>query len=186
MNTFFPIFQKQVSIKNQHANINMALSNLNTVKIFFKEFLDAKGYRKTHERFTILEHIYERNDHFEAEELFIAMKALNYHVSRATVYNTLEILVEAELIIKHQFGNKISSKYEKAYGRRQHDHVVCTDCQKVTEFCDPRIQNIQNMVGEFFNCEILHHSLTFYSKCKQQDCSEKLKMNVKEDRKKGE
>jgi len=164
----------------------MALSNLNTVKIFFKEFLDAKGYRKTHERFTILEHIYERNDHFEAEELYIAMKALNYHVSRATVYNTLEILVEAELIIKHQFGNKISSKYEKAYGRRQHDHVVCTDCQKVTEFCDPRIQNIQNMVGEFFNCEILHHSLTFYSKCKQQDCSEKLKMNVKEDRKKGE
>eukprot|EP01137_Pigoraptor_chileana_P029360 Opistho-2@14511 len=158
----------------------MALSNINTVKKTFQEFLDIKGYRKTHERLTILEHIYERNDHFEADELYLALKHLNYHVSRATVYNTLELLVEAELIIKHQFGNKISSRYEKAYGRRQHDHVVCVDCQKVTEFCDPRIQNIQNMVGEFFNCEILHHSLTFYSKCKQIDCSERMKMNIKE------
>lgn len=153
----------------------MALSNINVVKNTFQVFLDKKGYRKTHERLTILEHIYQRDDHFEADELYLALKQFNYHVSRATVYNTLELLVEADLVIKHQFGNKISSRYEKAYGRRQHDHLVCVDCQKVTEFCDPRIQNIQNMVGDFFDCEILHHSLTFYSKCKQADCSERMK-----------
>ncbi|WP_310587206.1 Fur family transcriptional regulator [Flectobacillus major] len=134
------------------------------------QYLEIKGLRKTNERFTILEEIYNRDDHFEAEELFFSIKSKNFHVSRATIYNTLDILVECQLIKKHQFGNKISSRYEKAYGRRQHDHLVCIECQLVTEFCDPRIQVIQNLINDTFQCEVLYHSLTFYSKCLKENC----------------
>jgi Fe2+ or Zn2+ uptake regulation protein len=64
------------------------------------------------------------------------------------------------LVSKHQFGRNIA-QYEKSYGRRQHDHLICTDCHHVTEFCDPRVQTIQSMVGEMLQFNVMHHSLIF-------------------------
>lgn len=139
----------------------------------FRAFLDERKYRKTNERFAILEEIYSRDDHFEADELHLTMKEKNFPVSRGTVYNTLEVLEECGLVIKHQFDNSISARYEKSYGRKQHDHLFCVDCKKITEFCDPRLQLVQNMVNDTFDCEIIHHSLTFYSKCKKPTCENK-------------
>ena len=65
---------------------------------------------------------------------------------------------------RHQFGRNLAH-YEKTYGYRQHDHVICTHCHKVVEFCDPRVGVIQKMVGELLNFEILHHSLNLYGIC---------------------
>lgn len=140
------------------------------IKATLNEYLAKKGLRRTEERYAILKEIYSREDHFEAEELYLAMKVKNFIVSRATVYNTLDLLVDCDLVIKHQFGNKISSRYEKAFERRQHDHLVCTDCQRVSEFCDPRLMNIQKMVGELMEADIHHHSLTFYASCLKKNC----------------
>jgi Fur family transcriptional regulator, ferric uptake regulator len=92
------------------------------------------------------------------------MKNQNYRVSRATVYNTLELLVSCDLVKKHQFGKNLA-QYEKSYGYKQHDHVICVDCSKVVEFCDPRVQQIKNMVGELLNFEITHHALNLYGIC---------------------
>lgn len=100
------------------------------------------------------------------------MKAQNYRVSRATVYNTLELLVSCNLVTKHQFG-KNTARYEKAYGYRQHDHIICVKCGKVLEFCDPRIQQIKNMMGELMKFNVTHHSLNLYGTC-QEECKPKL------------
>ena len=108
--------------------------------------------------------IYKRDDHFDAEALYIHMKNCNYRVSRATVYNTLELLVSYDLVKKHQFGKNLA-QFEKAYGYKQHDHVICANCAKVVEFCDPRIQQIKTMVGQLLNFEITHHSLNLYGIC---------------------
>jgi Fur family ferric uptake transcriptional regulator len=134
------------------------------VKSIFSAHLEQHALRKTPERYVILEEIYKRNDHFDADGLYIHMTNQNYRVSRATVYKTLELLVSCDLVKKHQFGKNLA-QYEKSYGFKQHDHLICLDCGKVLEFCDPRIQNIKNMMGDLLKFNVLHHSLNLYGQC---------------------
>jgi len=147
---------------------------INQVKQIFTAYLERKGLRKTAERFVILEEIYEKDGHFDVETLYITIKNKSYRVSRATVYNTLDLLVDCDLVTKHQFGQNLA-EYEKAYGYRQHDHLLCTECSKVVEFCDPRVHNIQKTVGELLGFEVLHHSLILYGNCKKDNCENKRK-----------
>ncbi len=137
---------------------------LREVKSIFSAHLEQHALRKTPERYVILEEIYKRNDHFDADTLYIHMTNQNYRVSRATVYHTLELLVSCDLVKKHQFGKNLA-QYEKSYGFKQHDHLICVDCGKVLEFCDPRIQNIKNMMGDLLKFNVLHHSLNLYGQC---------------------
>ena len=144
--------------------------NIEQIKDVLRQYLQDKGFRNTPERYTILEEIYNQDEHFNVDDLYLVMLNKKYHVSKATIYNTIEIFLDAGLIRKHQFGEKTntSSSYEKSYFDKQHDHLVIykrdsdKEIEEIIEFCDPRIQVIKQAIEDAFGVEVSSHSLYFY------------------------
>ena len=133
---------------------------LEQVKKILDKHLELKGLIKTQEIYAIIKEIYSFDHHFDADELYSQMIKKKYRVSRATIYNTLDLLVSLELVSRHVFKENIA-KYEKSFGFRQHDHIIL-DNEEIIEFCDPRIQSIKNTLEEMFDVKIKNHSLYFF------------------------
>ena len=142
----------------------------------FAKFLTENHHRKTPERFTVLETIYSVDDHFDVERIYEMIKKRGIHVSKATVYNTLELLLQAGLIRKHQFSDK-AAFYEKSLYNNQHDHVILLQnngqIDQIIEFCDPRIDAIRKDLENYLGITIDSHDLYFYVKPGQADGSKK-------------
>ncbi len=153
---------------------NINITRYKAAEKKFKFFLETNKNRKTPERFAILKEIYVNQHHFDAEELYIKMKQNAYRVSRATIYNTLDILVSCDLVRRHQFGvNK--TLYERSYGFAKHDHFICTRCGAIEEFDDMGVHTAVNNQGELLNWKIEHHALNIYGlcdKCQQNHSAE--------------
>ena len=176
--TYFPKFfcfpQKRLNFVRANFVLMMETQNVkDTVRQIFTEYLTANGHRKTPERYAILETIYSIDGHFDIDMLYSRMMDQeNFRVSRATLYNTIILLINARLIIKHQFGN--SSQYEKSYNRDTHHHQICTQCGKVTEFQNEELQHaIENTKLSRFN--LTHYSLYMYGLCSKCDRANKRK-----------
>lgn len=151
--------------------------NIEIIKDVLRQYIKEKGFRNTPERYTILEEIYNYDHHFNVDDLYLLMVQKKYQVSKATIYNTIEVFLDAGLVRKHQFGE--GTTYEKSYFDKQHDHIILTDTGEVMEFCDPRIQSIKKTIEEIFNIDIQNHSLYFYGTKKNKE-NEKMSSDNKE------
>ena len=146
--------------------------SIEVIKDVLRQYLKDKGLRNTPERYTILEEIYNYNEHFNVDDLYLLMLQRKYHISKATIYNTIEVFLDAGLIRKHQFGE--GSTYEKSYFDKQHDHLVLyksgsdKEIEEIIEFCDPRIQAIKDSIENIFNVKIDSHTLYFFGQKKEE------------------
>ena len=103
-----------------------------TVKDILTHYLELNKYRKTPERYTILDAVYSTTGHFTLEELGNKLVSeYNFPVSRATLYNTLKLFMELRLVIRHRVQS--TTRYEACYDNYGHCHQVCTMCGRVTE-----------------------------------------------------
>ena len=127
----------------------------------FSEYLKENRCRRTPERFAILDAIYSINGSFEIKQLMEHLEEnLKFRVSRATIYNTITMLIKANLVTHHQFG--AISKYEKCYGTAK-AYTICTKCGKVTEFENTDLT--ETITANIKKFHLTHYSLYLYGLC---------------------
>lgn len=136
-----------------------------TVRNLFTAYLQEKGLRKTPERYAVLDEVYSFSGHFAIEALYSSMKAKRYRISRATVYNTIDLLLECRLVTRHHFDSH-SFLFEKAFDHTHHDHLICKQCGRVEEFSDERVKELVMQLQEKYGFKAHHHLLYVYGLCK--------------------
>ena len=156
----------------------MSLHDVNKIRDLFTQFLTDKALRKSIVRDKILEHICQIKGHFDVEMLLQRLEADNFHVSRASIYNNIELLMDANLVVRHQFPSLLA-QYELKSVAATHNHAVCTRCNTVKEYKnDKTAKDIANHKMIKFTHE--YHSLYIYgicSKCKFRLSIQKRKNN---------
>jgi Fur family ferric uptake transcriptional regulator len=144
------------------------------------QYLAKKGLRITMERSTILEHICRIHGHFDVEMLHKQLEEDRFHVSRACIYNTFELFMNAGLIVRHQFSTQLV-QYELKTAATMHHHLVCNYCGTVREVTNDRlVRQITTQRIPKFTCE--YYSLTIYGICSK--CKFRLANETKTENKK--
>lgn len=148
----------------QGGGIPQATSEPMPQRAAFLEFLSKHGLKLTRQRLTVVNEIFSDNGHFEAEELVERLKGNHTRVSRATVYRTLELLRECQLVEKLDFGTH-RAYYEHVSPNEHHDHLICIRCGNVIEFHNERLESMQREICGNFGFEESYHSLRIFGHC---------------------
>lgn len=130
----------------------------------FIEFLEEKDLKYTNQRKTILEESLNIRSHFTADDLLDIAKKKDKSISKATLYRTLSLLTEGQILEEHDFGNGRKS-YEPLLGHSHHDHLICVECKEIFEFESEEIERIQEREAAKIGFQILHHSHKLFGRC---------------------
>jgi len=138
----------------------------------FRNFLKLGENRITPERFEVLDHAIEYNGHFGTDDLFVSMKSSHSNISRATVYNTVELLSQCGILTKRNFGEN-KTRYESNVGKDSHDHLICTNCGAIKEFSEPKLDRIIKTISDEMGFEPSGYSFNIFGKCTNVNCGKK-------------
>jgi Fur family ferric uptake transcriptional regulator len=129
-----------------------------------RDEIRRRGVRWTPQREAIVHTLLGSDEHLTAEELHRQVRAKDRSISAATVYRTVNLLVEMGVVHKRQFGEG-SASFESALGRVHHDHLVCTRCGTIQEFLEARIEDLQEEVAAQRGWSLLHHRMDLFGVC---------------------
>ncbi len=147
-------------------------------EIFRKYLKDGKN-RITPERFEVLDSAIKYDGHFAADDLFLQMKKKKSRVSRATVYNTLELLVQCDILTKRNFGENMT-RYESTLKKQSHDHLICVDCGRIVEFINPKIKALPEEISNELGFNVESYSFNIFARCKNnKECQHHKKQASK-------
>ncbi len=150
---------------------NRTLNSGKEPKDIFTEYLKSGNHRITPERFEVLNFALNKKGHFAADELYADMKKNKSNISRATVYNTLELLVDCQLLVQRNFGDG-KTTYESNFKRKAHDHLICTNCGEIIEFSAPEIEEIVKRVCDELGFIPSGYSFNIFGICKDEESCE--------------
>ena len=122
----------------------------------FKSALKNENMKFTPQRLSILEEIVKSKEHRECEEIYLSLKNQGENVSRATVYRTMDFLVENDFARKIDIGDG-KSRYETKINHPHHDHMICVDTGEIIEFVSPEIEQIQDEIAQQKGYKIIKH-----------------------------
>jgi len=131
------------------------------------DFVRRKGLRRTQQREFIIKSAFSKDEHFTAEELFDRVRKTNAHISRATVYRTLSLLVEADLLREIDLGDNQTTYDPNFLDKPSHNHLVCIDCGRVVEFEDRHIELLNDCVTRRLGFKPVRQALKIEANCEQ-------------------
>jgi len=130
----------------------------------FVDFLQKREFRITQARRYIFEHIFLRHDHFRADEIAVDLSSGINRVSRATVYHTLDLMVQANMVrVVRDSG--IYMHYEHTYGHPEHEHMICSMCGRFYEFTNSELNTLLQDSCASVGFELSSHSITIFGIC---------------------
>ena len=132
----------------------------------FRNILRKEGFNVTPQRIAVLEEIIKDKGHRESEEIYLALKKKGQHVSRATVYRTMDILVNNGFARKMNLGDG-RARYESKVNSPHHDHLVCMDCGLIVEFMDQKIEDLQDEIAIQYEFQLKRHIHQLFGLCKE-------------------
>ncbi len=132
----------------------------------FRKYLERRGLKLTAERQAVFDQLFARHEHVEADEILVRLRARGKKISRATIYRTLELLVDSGVVGRVRVG-EIGYRYERLRAGEHHDHLICNECGRVIEFFEPRIESLQDEVCDRYGFLSISHSHQMRGICKQ-------------------
>ena len=132
----------------------------------FRDVLRREGLKYTPQRVGILEEVIKDRGHRECEDIYMALRKNGHHVSRATIYRTMDILVKNEFVRKMEIGDG-RARYESKVGCLHHDHLICTSCGEIVEFVDHNIEDIQDKIAKRYHFKLQRHIHQLFGLCKK-------------------
>ena len=132
----------------------------------FRSILRDKGLKYTPQRVAVFQEIIKGRDHRECEDIYLAIKQNGKHVSRATVYRTMDMLVKNNFARKMELGDG-RARYESKVGSPHHDHLICTSCGEIVEFLDQDIEDIQDKIAKHHHFILQRHIHQLFGICKK-------------------
>lgn len=148
--------------------------NLERLRQTLDDYMVEKGLRTTEQRKLIVSTFFEATDHLTIEELLELVRAIDRRIGYATVYRTMRMLSEGGIANELHFGDGLT-RYELADESSHHDHLICEDCGKITEFEEPLIEELQERIAKRYNFSLLHHKHELYGRCQECAASPDLK-----------
>ena len=132
----------------------------------FRKYLERRGLKLTAERQAVFDQLFARHEHVEADEILVRLRARGKKISRATIYRTLELLVDSGIVGRVRIG-EIGYRYERLRAGEHHDHLICNECGRVIEFFEPRIESLQDEVCDRYGFLSISHSHQMRGICRQ-------------------
>ena len=132
----------------------------------FKHLLHKEGLKLTPQRMEGFREVCDSEQHLEAEKIYLSLRKRDVNISRATVYRTMDILYQHDLVQRMDIGDG-KWRYEHWLDCHQHDHLICIRCGTIVEFVNHQIEEIQQDVADKFNYELVRHVHQLFGLCKQ-------------------
>lgn len=136
-----------------------------TAEDLFREYLRDRGLKYTSERAKILHAAMHTSEHFEAEQLFRALRQTAQRVGKATVYRTLKLLTECGIVKEIHFSNK-QVHYEHTFGQDPHDHMLCRRCGRIIEFDASDVVRMRTLIAADHDFHALSHRFQILGLCR--------------------
>ena len=132
----------------------------------FRDILRRERLKYTPQRVAVLEEVLKDQGHRECEDIYLALKQSGSHVSRATVYRTMDILVKNGYARKMEIGDG-RARYESKIGSPHHDHLICTSCGEIIEFVDQDVEDLQKKIAKSYHFKLQRHVHQLFGICKK-------------------